>query len=99
MFKNYGPSFRHTPVQEGPQLMYKNDTGKAIYADAQGNVVDEGDPNAATLVVGPNGSLSAKEASRYGLTNEPKQAEAPVENAKAVEKPAANKAITNKETK
>lgn len=78
-------------------MAYRNDTGKAIYADKDGNVVDEGDPDAATLVVGPNGSLSAKEANRYGLSNEPKQADKAED--KAVEKPAANKAITNKETK
>lgn len=91
--------------------MYKNDTGKAIYANKDGQVVDEGDESAAFLVVGPNGSLSAKEANRYGLSNQdkveakqdaPQEAEKPAEapaDTKAVDKPTSTKAITQKETK
>lgn len=40
-----------------------------LYLDADGNVVDENDPNRATLLVGKGGTLSAEQAEKYGLSN------------------------------
>lgn len=80
-------------------MTWKNDTGKAIYRDAQGNIVDEGDPSAAFLVAGPEGTVSAKDAQKYKLGDyaEKKQEAAPAE--KSVKAPAENKSLKPKEDK
>ena len=70
-------------------MTYKNDTGKPIYADAQGNIVEEGSEAAAYLVVGVNGTLSAKEAKRYKLGD---YAEAEADS-KSVKSAPADKAV------
>ncbi len=64
---------------------------KRLYLTAEGKVVEEGDPNAATLLVGIGGQLSDEDAERYGLTGKATDEKA---------KPApANKAKTPTENK
>lgn len=48
-------------------MVWKNDTGKTIYADAEGNLVEENDPNAAVMVAAPNVAIPEKIAKQYGL--------------------------------
>jgi hypothetical protein len=69
---------------------------KRLYLDADGNVVDEGDPRAATLLVGEGGQLSDEDAKKYGLTSKAKAE--PVEE-KAVNEPRPNKAKAPAENK
>lgn len=63
--------------------MYTSDRRLYLAADGE-TVVEEGDPRAATLLVGEGGQLSVEDAARYGLTNTRKQsgekAEAPKSN-------------------
>lgn len=75
--------------------MWQNESGKAIYRTQDGRLVDEGDEAAAFLVVGPKGQISDADARQYGLVRE---AEAEP-TAKAVEKPAENKARGKAEDK
>lgn len=56
-----------------------------LYADKDGNLVDEKDPKKAYLVVGAGGNLSDEDARRYGLIEAPEE--------KAVTEPKTNKAI------
>lgn len=52
--------------------MYKNTTGKAIYANEDRSaLVDEDSPDARFLVVGPNGELADEDAIRHGLMEAP----------------------------
>lgn len=66
---------------------------RRLFLDADGNVVEEGDPRAATLLVGAGGQLSDEEARRYGLgqgadpdaptqAGSPKKAEPPANKAR-----------------
>lgn len=48
---------------------------KRLYLTADGKVVQEGDPAAATLLVGEGGQLSDEDAERYGLTEKAKPAQ------------------------
>jgi hypothetical protein len=68
---------------------------KRLYLTADDKVVEEGDPNAATLLVGVGGQLSDEDAQRYGLV----KAEKPATEEKAVTEPRANKARTPSENK
>lgn len=63
-----------------------------LYLDKDGNLVREGDPTKASLLVGVGGQLSDEDAARYGLLDAPaeKAKSAPTEN-KAVSKAPANK--------
>lgn len=54
-----------------------------LYADKDGNLVDEKDPKKAYLVVGVGGRLSDEDARRYGLIDVPE--------AKAIEAAPQNK--------
>jgi hypothetical protein len=67
-----------------------------LYLDANGNVVKEGDPNAATLLVGVGGQLSDEDARRYGLASKAKTE--PAEE-KSVNEPRPNKAKAPAENK
>lgn len=63
---------------------------KRYYLNAdKSRVVEEGDPEASSLLVGAGGELPMAEARTYGLIPE----------AKAVEAPPENKAVRRKETK
>ena len=67
--------------------MFTNTTGKRLYLVAdKSRVVEEGDPDAATLLVGAEGEIPLELAEQYGL---PKAA-APAQS-KAVKKPPADK--------
>jgi hypothetical protein len=73
-----------------------------LYLDADGNVVKEGDPKAATLLVGAGGQLSDEDARRYGLVQREKpaeDAEQPATDEKAQTAPRPNKARTAGENK
>lgn len=53
-------------------VLTKVDSGKytsdeRLYLTAKGEVVKEGDPRAASLLVGAGGQLSAEDAEKYGL--------------------------------
>jgi hypothetical protein len=82
---------------------WKSDRRLYLAEDGQ-TVVEEGDPRAATLLVGEGGELSAEDAKRYGVTLKAvKDATAePVatdeDEAKAAE-PVANKARAPRENK
>jgi hypothetical protein len=58
---------------------------RRLYLTADGHVVEEGDPRAATLLVGAGGELDAAEAERLGLLAPPA--------AKAVAEPPATKHV------
>lgn len=63
-------------LRENPAL-YIND-GPALYLNAdKTQVVAEGSPDAAFLLVGPGGSLLREEAERYGLLDTTKAKAAP----------------------
>lgn len=62
---------------------------KRWYLTADGKAVEEGDPTAATLLIGIGGQLSDEDAERYGLTGSKAKAAPPANKAKAA--PAANK--------
>jgi hypothetical protein len=65
---------------------------KRLYlADDGKTVVEEGNPRAATLLVGAGGQLSDEDARRYGLTEKTE--------AKAKAAPPENKAHQQRETK
>ena len=54
--------------------MYRNNTGEAIYVNAdRSKTVKENDPDAAYLLVGPNGELPDDEAEKYGLKGKVEQ--------------------------
>lgn len=79
---------------------------KRLYLTADGKVVEEGDPNAATLLVGEGGQLSDEDAEHYGLVKGKavnNANEAPAEDATEGEKadtaPRTNKARTAPENK
>ena len=55
---------------------------RRLYLDKSGNLVEENDPNKATLLVHAGGALPRDVAERYGLT-EAKAAEPPANKAKA----------------
>lgn len=67
---------------------------KRLYLDAEGNVVEEGNAAAVSLLVGEGGQLDDETAKKYGLTGkskaETKAVDAPAET-KAVSKAPANK--------
>ena len=44
---------------------------KRLYLTREGEVVEEGDERAATLLVGEGGQLSDAQAAQYGLTGAP----------------------------
>lgn len=55
--------------------MFTNTTGKPIYVNAdKTRVVEEGSPEAAFLLVGPEGQLPDEEAAKYGLEAAPAKA-------------------------
>jgi hypothetical protein len=64
---------------------------KRLYLTEDGQVVEEGDPRAAILLVGEGGQLSDEDARRYGLTEKTE--------AKAKAAPPENKARQQRETK
>lgn len=47
-------------------MSYTSD--KRLYLTREGEVVEEGDERAATLLVGEGGQLSDEQAAKYGLT-------------------------------
>lgn len=80
---DYGPSFQMKRITEATD-MWKNDTGKRIYANLEGKVVEENDPTAAYLVVAADSSIPIDTARRYGLVkDEAEEAEAEQPAAKA----------------
>jgi len=75
------------PNMAGPYI-----ADRRLYLDKNGNVVEEGDPNKATLLVHQGGILSRDVAERYGLLNDGGKAKAgPAENKQRKQAPA-NKA-------
>jgi hypothetical protein len=68
--------------------MYRSDI--RLYRTAGGRVCEEGDPEAAFLLVGAGGSIPAAEAARYGLIGEPEKKAARPPSDKA-RKPLADK--------
>lgn len=65
--------------------MWQNTTGKAIWRTTDDRLVDEGDEDAAFLLVGIDGSIPLSDAEKYGLTNgrsEKAKADAPQNKAK-----------------
>lgn len=46
-------------------MAHKSD--RRLYLNAEGKVVDEGDPSRVTLLVGKGGEIPMEEARRYGL--------------------------------
>lgn len=84
--------------------MWKNESGQDICLNAdKSKVVNCNSAEAAFLLVGPGGQLPDDEAKKYGLAGKAKASEsAPAAEAdeesgveaKAVEKPAENKAVT-----
>lgn len=58
-------------------MPYKSD--KRLYLTADGRVVEEGDPDAASLLVNEGGELDDATAERYGLTKPAKAAPAPAD--------------------
>lgn len=68
-----------------------------LYLNENGAVVPADSPEKLTLLVGAGGSIPMARAQELGLAKPDKAEKA--EETKAVEKPASNKAITNKETK
>jgi len=70
---------------------------KRLYLTTDGQVVEEGDARAATLLVGVGGQLSDADAAKYGLTGQREAAPAPdapkqrAPHSKAVSAPEANK--------
>lgn len=68
---------------------------RRLYLNKDGKVVEADDPTRTTLLVGKNGRLSAEDAAKYGLMNQPApeekaQSDAPAN--KAVGKAPSNKA-------
>jgi len=49
---------------------WTNESDRRLYLDADGKVVQEDDPNAATLLVGPGGELPEERARALGLLSE-----------------------------
>jgi hypothetical protein len=75
-------------------MAYTSD--KRLYLTSDGQVVEEGDERAATLLVGEGGQLSDEQAAQYGLTGKQAvpQAESKPQRAqatKAVNAPQGNK--------
>jgi hypothetical protein len=64
-------------------MAWTNTTGKMLFLNADKSKVVEEGPDAAWVLVGPDGEVSDEDAERYGLT---KAAEKAAD--KAVEKPA-----------
>lgn len=56
---------------------------RRLYLDKSGNLVEENDPNKATLLVHAGGTLPRDVAERYGLTEEKAAAEPPANKARA----------------
>lgn len=67
---------------------------KRLCLTKDGQVVEDGHPDAVSLLVGKGGTLSLEEAKRYGLLKAEKESKAqePAEN-KAIEAAPANKAF------
>ena len=55
---------------------------RRLYLDKSGNLVEENDPNKATLLVHAGGTLPRDVAERYGLTEEKAAAEPPANKAR-----------------
>jgi hypothetical protein len=78
-----------TFTKEPDMATWKSD--RRLYLTEDGQVVEEGDERAATLLVGEGGELSAEDAKRYGVTlkavkdatAEPVQAEQPADDEQA----------------
>ena len=68
-------------------MAYTSD--KRLYLTRDGQVVEEGDERAATLLVGAGGQLSDEQAAQYGLNG---KADA-TPQAKSERAPAASKAV------
>ena len=60
-----------------------------LYLDADGKVVKDGDPSAASLLVAEGGTISADDAARYGLADNLATAEGSDEAAPAKPEPKA----------
>jgi hypothetical protein len=73
---------------ETPNMANRNEwvADRRLYLDKDGNVVEEGDPTRATLLVGEGGTLTLERAQSLGLVDENGEA------VKAKAKPSANKA-------
>lgn len=72
---------------------------KDYYRDAEGNLVEEGDPKAAFLIVGKGSEVSKVDADKYGIEIGESSSEAPAEESapepddKKSAAPAANKSV------
>lgn len=75
--------------------MYRNTTGRAIYVNAdKSKTVEENDPEAAFLLVGPNGELPDAEAEKYGLKGEQPKEKDRVEQLREAEAAAMERGAT-----